>query len=191
MTGADNDPEEQAGAAADGRALMADGAERLIAGVHAGGRMWVEAAVARLVDAWGALDEPARSEVAAAASAAGARSATRVEDELRALFALDPAAQRVTPLEVIRSLRREATQVLHAAGVPEVVRDPYEIRAFPDDVYGIVLHTPAELGDDELGGALLAWGLGKAKVVRVRAGATSGSKAAPERSACNNRDSAP
>ena len=50
--------------------------------------------------------------------------------------------------------------------MPEVVRDPFESRAFPDDVYGIVLKTPAELGDDELGGALLAWGLGKAKVLR-------------------------
>jgi len=170
MTDGDNDPEDEAGATADGRALMAEGAERLIAGVHAGGRVWVEAAVARIVDAWGALDEPARSEVAAAATDAGERSAARVEDELRTLFALDPGAQRVTPLEVIRSLRREATEVLRAAGVPEVVRDPFETRAFPDDVYGIVLHTPAELGDDELGGALLAWGLGKAKVLRARAG---------------------
>ena len=48
--------------------------------------------------------------------------------------------------------------MLRAAGVPEVVRDPFETRAFPDDVYGIVLKTPAELGDDELGGALLALG---------------------------------
>ena len=59
--------------------------------------------------------------------------------------------------------------MLHAAGIPEVVRDPFEIRAFPDDEYGIVLKTPAELGDDELGGALLAWGMGKAKVLRSRA----------------------
>ena len=58
--------------------------------------------------------------------------------------------------------------MLRAAGVPEVVRDPFESRAFPDDVYGIVLKTPAELGDDELGGALLAWGMGKAKVLRSR-----------------------
>ena len=85
------------------------------------------------------------------------------------MFALDPAAQRVTPLEIIRSLRREAAAVLREAGVPEVVRDPFETRAFPDDVYGIVLKSPTELGEDELGGALLAWGLGKAKVLRARA----------------------
>ena len=78
--------------------------------------------------------------------------------------------------------------MLRAAGVPEVVRDPFETRAFPDDVYGIVLKTPAELGDDELGGALLAWGLGKAKVApgpapdrRCRHGL---------KQSCNNRASA-
>jgi hypothetical protein len=175
MADADDDRNDSAHAGADssaeaeGRALMAEGAQRLVAGVHAGGGTWVEGAVARVVDAWSALDESARADVAVAATAAGARAAARVEQELRALFAVDPAAQRATPLEVIRSLRWEATEVLRAAGVPEVVRDPFETRAFPDDVYGIVLHTPADLGDDELGGALLAWGLGKAKVLRVRA----------------------
>src|SRR6476619_2070060 len=119
MPDADDDRVHETDAEADGRALMADGAQRLVAGVHAGGGRWVEAAVARIVAAWGVLDEPARAEVAVAAAVAGTRSATRVEDELRALCAQDPAAQRATPLEVIRSLRREATEVLQAAGVPE------------------------------------------------------------------------
>jgi hypothetical protein len=163
-TNGSDDPE------ADGHALMADGARRLVAGVATGGPRWVEGSIARIVDAWGGLDAPARGAVSDAAATAGLRAATRVEAELRALFALDAAAQRATPLEVIRSLRREATEVLKNAGVPEVERDPYETRAFPDDVYGIVLRTPADLGDDDLGGALLAWGLGKAKVLRARAG---------------------
>jgi hypothetical protein len=150
-----------------GRALMAEGATRLIDGVTRLGPSWVVRAVTGLVDAYGRLDAESRVAAAAAAIEAGARAAARVADELRRLFELDPAAQRATPLEIIRSLRREATEVLQAAGVPEVVRDPYEVRAFPDDVYGIVLRTPVELGDDELGGALLAWGLGKAKVVRA------------------------
>jgi hypothetical protein len=33
-------------------------------------------------------------------------------------------------------------------------------------MYGIVPLSIAELGDDELGGALLAWGLGKTGVLR-------------------------
>ncbi|MDQ1382423.1 MAG: hypothetical protein QOJ71_3142 [Actinomycetota bacterium] len=150
-----------------GRALMAEGATRLIEAVTRLGPSWVVRAVTGLVDAYGRLDARARAMAVAAATEAGTRAAARVAEELRELFELDPAAQRATPLEIIRSLRREATEVLQAAGVPQVVRDPYESRAFPDDVYGIVLKTPAELGDDELGGALLAWGLGKAKVVRA------------------------
>jgi hypothetical protein len=155
---------------ADGDALMAEGAARLIDGVARLGAGWVVRAVGGLVDAWGKLDAAARADVLGAAGVAGAHAAARVEGELRALFELDPAAQRSTPLEIIRSLRREASDVLRDAGVPEVARDPFEVRAFPDDVYGIVLKSPAELGDDELGGALLAWGLGKAKVLRARAG---------------------
>jgi hypothetical protein len=154
---------------ADGFALMAQGAGRLIEGVARLGPAWVVRAVTTLVDAWGKLDSAGRADAIAAATAAGEQAAVRVETELRTLFALDPAAQRATPLEIIRSLRREASAVLHAAGVPEVVRDPFETRAFPDDLYGIVLKSPAELGDDDLGGALLAWGIGKAKVLRSRA----------------------
>ncbi len=152
----------------DGAALLTEGAARLLDGVARLGATWVVRAVAGLLDAWGGLDAPARVEALAAATAAGEQAAARVAGELRALFALDPAAQRATPLEIIRTLRREATAVLRAAGVPEVVRDEFEVRAFPDDVYGIVLRTPAELGDEDLGGALLAWGLGKAKILRSR-----------------------
>jgi hypothetical protein len=154
---------------ADGRALMAEGSARLLEGVARLGSAWVVRVVTNLIDAWGKLDTGGRSDAVAAASRAGNHAAARVGAELQQLFDLDPAAQRATPLEIIRSLRREASEVLRAAGVPEVVRDPFETRAFPDDVYGIVLKTPAELGDDELGGALLGWGMGKAKVLRARA----------------------
>jgi hypothetical protein len=157
------------GPEADGYALMAEGAGILIDGVARLGPAWVVRAVTRLLDAWGLLDSGARADAIAAATVAGEEAATRVETELRFLFELDPAAQRATPLEVIRSLRREATEVLGAAGVPEVERDPFETRAFPDDPYGIVIKSPSELGDEALGGALLAWGLGKAKVLRARA----------------------
>ena len=147
---------------------MAEGARTLIGGVERLGAAWVVRAVADVVDAWGRLDEEGRSATLAEAQVAGERGATRVAEELRALFAVDPAAQRATPLEIIRSLRREATQVLVAAGIPPVDRDQYEERAFPDDVYAIVPKSAADLGDDDLGGALLAWGIGKARVLRER-----------------------
>lgn len=159
---------------------MAEGAARLIEGVEQLGARWVVAAVSGLVAAWGRLDAAAQADTLGAATLAGNQATARVARELRALFELDPAVQRSTPLEIIRSLRREASDVLRAAGVPEVVRDLFEVRAFPDDVYGIVLKVPAELGDDELGGDLLAWGLGKAKILRARAEtAHSGAEPAP------------
>ncbi len=149
---------------------MAEGTARLVAGVEELGAAWVVRAVTHVVDRWGGLDATARAETIAAAAQAGALAAARVASELRALGELEPADQRVTPLELVRSLRREATVLLAAAGVPEVVRDPFDARAFADDVYGIVPRSVAELALDEatqaeLGGALLAWGLGKARCV--------------------------
>ena len=95
--------------------------------------------------------------------------------ELRAFFALDVAQQRTTPLAIVRTLRTEATEVLARAGVPAVERDPYEVRAFPDDIYGIVPHALTELGDDDLGPTLLVWGLGKSAVLRARSNRHEGS----------------
>ena len=157
---------------AEGDALMAEAAAAIVGGVERLGAAWVVGAVTRIVDAWGRLDDGARAAAVERARDAGTRAATRVAAELRALFALDPAAQRATPLEIVRTLRVEATAVLVAAGVPPVERDAFDTRAFPDDVYGIVPRSLADLGDDELGGALLAWGLGKSKV--LRAAATAG-----------------
>ena len=150
----------------DGAALMAEGARRLIDGVTRLGGDWVVRTVMTRIDQWGRLDAGARARALDDAATVGVAAATRVAAELEALLALPPAAQRATPLEIIRTLRDEATLVLRHAGVPEIERDPFEVRAFPDDVYGIVLRTPVELGDEELGGALLAWGLGKAKALR-------------------------
>jgi hypothetical protein len=154
---------------ARGRMLMTEGAEGLVDGIDRLGAQWVLGAVRTIVERWGGLEDAVRRDALEAAATAGREAATRVSSELRALFAVDPADQRATPLEIIRSLRREATAVLMAAGVPEVERDPYEARAFPDDVYGIVLKSPNDLGDDGLGGALLAWGIGKAEVLRAYA----------------------
>ena len=87
----------------------------------------------------------------------------------RAFFATDVADQRTTPLAIVRSLRIEATNVLVAAGVPAVERDRYEEQSFPDDIYGIVPKDLGELGDEDLGAALVAWGLGKSGVLRAAA----------------------
>ena len=76
--------------------------------------------------------------------------AVRTVAELRDFFATDPAWQRTTPLAIVRTLRREATSVLAAAGVPPVERDPFDTRSFPDHVYTLVPQSLADLGDDDL-----------------------------------------
>jgi hypothetical protein len=101
---------------------------------------------------------------------AGRTAASRVADDLRALFALDAADQSATPLEIVRTAVREPTDVLRAAGVPAVVRDAFAERAWPDDRYGLAPSTLGDLGDDELAPLQLAWGLAKTKVLRARAG---------------------
>lgn len=155
---------------ARGLALMREAGDAIVAGVERLAAAWVVAAVVRVLDAWGGLDAPARARAVAEAEEAGRVGAARVTGELRALLRRDPALQRETPLQVVRRLRHDVTAVLARAGVPEVERDEYERRSFPDDVYGVVPRSLADLGDDDLGPALLAWGAGKAIVVRARGG---------------------
>lgn len=126
------------------------------------------ASVTRIVDAWGQLDADARAAALAAAEAAAGPATDRVVARLRDLFARDPAEQRSTPLQIVRSLVSAPTAVLRGAGVPGVVRDAFEERAFPDDEYDLAPRTLGDLGDPDLGPLLLAWGLAKAKVLRSR-----------------------
>ncbi len=91
----------------------------------------------------------------------------RVVRDLRKLLAAEPASQRATPLQVVRDAVREPTAVLADAGVPDIVRDEFEERSLPQDRYGLAPRTFAELGDDELGPAQLAWGMAKAAVLRA------------------------
>ena len=142
--------------------LIVDGVERELPG-------WVQRQVAFILDAWARLDPDARSEADRAAREAGVDATARVVSRLRELFALDPAAQTATPLEIVRSAYREPTAVLAAAGIPAVERDGYHERAWPDDRYRLVPHTLGDLGDPDLAPLLLAWGMAKAAVLRARA----------------------
>jgi hypothetical protein len=142
-------------------AAIVRGVERQVPG-------WARAQVERLLDAWGRAPADARMRAEAQSAEAGAAAARRIAAELRALFAVDPAQQHATPLEVVRTAYREPTAVLAAAGVPPIVRDEFDERAWPDDVYGLVLRTLGDLGDPELAPLLLAWGMAKATVIRAR-----------------------
>jgi hypothetical protein len=153
----------------EARALerMAEAAAAMVAGVERAVPAWVGREVACLLAAWGRLEPAAVQEVARQAEEAGQAAARRVASELRQLLALDPAEQRSTPLQIIRGLVAEPTAVLAAAGVPEVVRDPFDERSWPDDCYGLVPRTLRDL-DPDLAAVHFAWGLSKAEVHRAR-----------------------
>jgi hypothetical protein len=155
-----------------GRQLMDEAAAAIRDGVDRLAAQWVVRHITRIVDAWGRLDDDARTATLAHAHDAGAHARSRVVAALDELFATEPARQRSTPLEIVRTLRVEVTAVLRAAGVPPVERDPFEERAFPDDRYGVVPRSLADLGDDDLGPLLMAWGLGKSRVLRSPPDAT-------------------
>jgi hypothetical protein len=149
--------------------LLAASGEAIVAGVARELPGWVERQVERILDAWGRSDDDTRARAQREAVTAGRTAATRVEAELRALFALDPATQRATPLEIVRSAYREPTAVLHAVGIPPVERSDFDERAWPEDRYGLVIHDLGALGDAELAPLHFAWGMAKAKVLRARA----------------------
>ena len=147
---------------------LAETAVAIVAAVEAEVPRWARRQVDRLLDAWGRATPEARARAEADAIDAGDAAARRLVAELRMLFDNDPERQRVTPLEIVRSAYREPTRVLAAAGVPAVVRDEFDERAWPDDVYGLVPRTFGDLGDPELAPLHLAWGMAKATVIRGR-----------------------
>jgi len=154
----------------DPRRVLAETGAAIVEGVRRRLPGWVEGRVTLILDAWDRIDAATRARASDEARAAGAAAAARVAAELAALLETEPARQRSTPLEVVRSAYREPTAVLEAAGVPPAVRDPFDERAWPDDRYGLVPRTLGDLGDPDLGPLHLAWGLAKAAVIREERG---------------------
>ena len=97
----------------------------------------------------------------AEAERAGARAQAEVGEQLRTLLSLDVDEQRVNPLDLVRRAVSYPAAVLRAAGVPEVVRDEFAERAFPDDVYGLAPASFADI-DQSLYEPGLEWGAAKA-----------------------------
>jgi hypothetical protein len=154
---------------AHGLAMLQETGAAIVAGVAREVPGWVVASVTRLLDAWGRADDATRARALEAAPAAGVTAAQRVGGRLAALLDTDPSDQRSTPLEIVRTIYVEPTEILMAAGVPPVVRDPFDERSWPEDRYDLVPRTLGDLGDPDLAPLHLAWGMAKAAVLRARA----------------------
>ncbi len=149
--------------------MLAEASTAIRSGVAREVPGWVEREVTRVLEAWGRADDASRERARAETVTAGAAAASRVGAALADLLDADPADQQSTPLEVVRTVYREPTEILRAAGVPPIVRDEFDERAWPNDDYGLVPRTLGDLGDEDLAPLLLVWGTAKATVLRARA----------------------
>lgn len=130
-------------------------------------REWVIQSVRRMLEASGAGDDVVPEALERAESEARAATATAMQDlsSLDAESALRPGSRG--PLECIVALYPHPTRVLEEAGIPPVVRDEFEVRHFPDDVYGLRIRSFADLpGGDRLTELHVRWGVAKAALLR-------------------------
>jgi hypothetical protein len=143
---------------------LAESGAALVAGIRTHLPGWLTDRAVVVLDAWGgaAAVLDARGALEQAGRAATERVAGAVDDLARR----PPGAHRTTPLELLRSAHREPTAVLARLGVGAVVRDPFDERFAPDDVYDLSPKGFADLGGAELGAHLLRWGIVKARLLR-------------------------
>jgi hypothetical protein len=142
--------------------------DQIIAGVEAHLPAWIASEVTRILDAWSRLDPVEYRMAISAASDLGGSVTVRVVGELRTLFAQDVGDQRATPVQIVRSAYREPTDLFNALGIPGVVRDAFDERVEPADIYGLSPQSLADLGDFQLGPALAVWGIAKSRLLRAR-----------------------
>ena len=119
---------------------------------------WVIDRVEKISVAWEGQTSP---QLLAEAEQAAKKCYDEVMPDLRALLLTDIDSQFVSPLSVIRKAVSFPTKVLRDNNVPEVNRDEFAIRNFPEDVYDL---SPASFGDlnEELHVLGIAWGAAKA-----------------------------
>lgn len=140
--------------------IAAELAERVEAVVPA----WIEGLVVQRVQQWRGEVPP---DVAEEASRAGEEAGHEVGPRVRALLTADIDEQVVNPLQLLRVATRHAHDVLDGLGVPEVERDEFARRSFPDDRYDLVPATWSDV-DGSLHEPGITWGAAKAFVHKAR-----------------------
>lgn len=139
-------------------------ADRLAAEVRAVYASWLES---RVVEVCRSVGRPLAPE-----------ARTRLADEVRAtsddvladlsrLLATDVDDQRENPLHVLRRGSQRVAVFLAAESVPAPTRDEFEMRAMPDDTYGLGPLAWRDLGE-RVHEAGIEWGAWKAALVLTR-----------------------
>ena len=120
------------------------------------------AAVDRVLPGWVVRTvQRFRDDLDLEAEAAGEEARSDVGVRLRRMLETDLDQQRSNPLSILRTATRYPTQVLLAAGVPRVVREPFAVEAFPEDIYNLSPATWSDI-DPALQDYGIAWSAWKA-----------------------------
>lgn len=139
-------------------------AEALAAGIADALPGWVLRAVETRMPA---SIEGDADRVLESARIAGASAAIEVGGAVADLLSLDVERQPTNPLALLRAGVRYPTEVLRAAGVEPVDRDPFAVQMFPHDAYDLAPASFADL-DPSLQDVGIAWGAAKAFVILSR-----------------------
>lgn len=139
-------------------------ADRLATEVRAVYASWLESRVVEVCRSAGrALQPEARARLADDVRT----TSDDVLADLSRLLATDVDDQRENPLHVLRRGSQRIAAFLAAEAVPAPARDEFEVRAMPDDVYGIGPLAWRDLGE-RVHEAGIEWGAWKAAIVLTR-----------------------
>ena len=148
----------------DDAARFTAAAQALVTAVDGVVARWTARLVSERVEAWtGSVSD----DVHQAASRAGEDARAEAVASPEALFAKDLDDQAAPPPALLRWVTAHAPGALAAEGVPAVERDPFAVRAFPDDVYDLVPATWADI-DPSLAEPGLTWSAAKAFMFKAR-----------------------
>ncbi len=144
----------------DPERALAEKADALADAIEVTVGPWLIGAVRRVA---AAQRLPGADDLLSAAESAANQAKADVVPRVRALLTADIDEQQTTPLTLLREAVGPATAVLAEFGAIPVQRDPFAVRAFPEDVYGL---APATFEDvaPELKDPGLEWGAAKAFV---------------------------
>lgn len=96
-----------------------------------------------------------------------ARVNKEVDDNLRELLSLDVLEQRSNPLAIFRQATRPISDLLKTVGCAPVVRDEFDERSFPDDIFGLSPATWVDI-DEMMVEPGIEWGAWKAATIMMR-----------------------
>lgn len=96
-----------------------------------------------------------------------ARVGNEVHTNLRNLLLLDVLEQRTNPLAIFRQATRLISELLKTTGCAPVMRDEFDERSFPDDIFGLSPATWVDI-DETMVEPGIEWGAWKAASIMMR-----------------------